>query len=419
MDRLALHLLAVDSDGGRHPVVVSGGDPTVEEVATAVGRATGATGGALDLYLDEVRLDPRRRAAESGLAHGALLGVGLPVGEAVGPGASADVEVVVTGGLHAGRRAGLPRGRELAVGRSAEVDLQVPDPEVSREHLTLRRADTDAAPTDDAAVEVVDTGSHNGVGLRGHRVGRGEQATLGEPLAIGASVLEARRPVARAAVLEPLAEDGTCRFNRPPRILPPLDPPEVVLPTEPREPTKRRIPVLAALIPAALGVVMLAVIGPSPFLLFILLSPVLLAGNAWSDRRHGRKEHRAARARFDVEMAQVEGRIAQAVVDDERMRRRAFPDPAEVVATALGPGPRLWERRVHDDDHLNLRVGTADRPARVRVVGGDRSDHQAPPARTVPVVVDLAAAGVAGVAAGARPVRTAVARALLAQVLAL
>ncbi|MGI8938949.1 MAG: FtsK/SpoIIIE domain-containing protein [Iamia sp.] len=411
----SLHLLVVDRSGRARPVVVDGPDRlTVATVAVAVADAVGEEEPDPALFMGERRLEADDDLAEAGVVQGATVGVGAPVADPVRP-PEADLVAVVTGGLHAGRHVDLWPDTDVTVGRVEDADLRLPDPEVSRAHLVIRRRDEGEGD----AVLALDVGAHNGIGLRGIRIDGAAAVDHDEPLTLGASVVEVRPPMAPAAVLDPVGGDGTRRFNRPPRILPPLEPPELVLPTEPREPTKRRIPLIAALLPMLLGVGMFALIGPSPFLLFILLSPLMLAGNAWSDRRHGRKDHKAARARYETEMAQVEQRLAALVIDDERMRRHAFPDPAVVMATVLGPGRRLWERRATDDDHLALRVGTADAPARVQVIGGDRSEHPPPPARNVPVVVSLGEAGVAGVAAAARPVRMSIARALVAQILAL
>ncbi|QIQ04569.1 FtsK/SpoIIIE domain-containing protein [Streptomyces liangshanensis] len=85
-----------------------------------------------------------------------------------------------------------------------------------------------------------------------------------------------------------------------------------------------------------------------------------------------------------------------------------WPDPAEVLMTALGPGPRLWER---DSDHaeaLVVRLGTADRPAPdgVGLLPG------------VPVTVALREAGSLGLA-GPRERLTGLARSVVAQLAAL
>ncbi|WP_406223233.1 FHA domain-containing protein [Streptomyces decoyicus] len=80
-----------------------------------------------------------------------------------------------------------------------------------------------------------------------------------------------------------------------------------------------------------------------------------------------------------------------------------WPDAAAVLLTALGPGPRLWERGPDHPDALTVRLGTAAR-------GGGRT--------AVPVTVDLRRAGSLGLA-GPRARLAGLARSALAQLAAL
>ncbi|MFD9484893.1 FtsK/SpoIIIE domain-containing protein [Streptomyces sp. NPDC059991] len=79
-----------------------------------------------------------------------------------------------------------------------------------------------------------------------------------------------------------------------------------------------------------------------------------------------------------------------------------WPDPAALLLTALGPGPRLWERRPGHPEELAIRVGTADR--------GELA--------AVPVTVGLREAGSLGLA-GPRARLNGLARAVVAQLAAL
>ncbi|MBQ1092926.1 FHA domain-containing protein [Streptomyces sp. B93] len=85
-----------------------------------------------------------------------------------------------------------------------------------------------------------------------------------------------------------------------------------------------------------------------------------------------------------------------------------WPDPAALLLTALGPGPRLWERGPGHPEALTVRLGTADRTL------PDGSGLL--PA--VPVTADLREAGALGLA-GPRPRLAGLARAVLAQLAAL
>ncbi|MFJ8671267.1 FHA domain-containing protein [Streptomyces sp. NPDC093589] len=80
-----------------------------------------------------------------------------------------------------------------------------------------------------------------------------------------------------------------------------------------------------------------------------------------------------------------------------------WPDAAAVLLTALGPGPRLWERGQEHPDALTVRLGTASR-------GGGRA--------AVPVTVELRRAGSLGLA-GPRARLAGLARSAVAQLAAL
>ncbi|MEV7287958.1 FHA domain-containing protein [Streptomyces sp. NPDC093252] len=85
-----------------------------------------------------------------------------------------------------------------------------------------------------------------------------------------------------------------------------------------------------------------------------------------------------------------------------------WPDPAALLLTALGPGPRLWERAPGHPEALTVRLGTADR----------RAPDGSGLLPAVPVTADLREAGALGLA-GPRPRLAGLARAVLAQLAAL
>ncbi|MEU6332295.1 FHA domain-containing protein [Streptomyces sp. NPDC047049] len=111
-------------------------------------------------------------------------------------------------------------------------------------------------------------------------------------------------------------------------------------------------------------------------------APAGASGAAFADTSEGAPAHEA-----------LSGPAA-----DER-----WPDAAAVLLTALGPGPRLWERGPDHPDALTVRLGTAARH-------GGRA--------AVPVTVDLRRAGSLGLA-GPRARLSGLARSALAQLTAL
>ena len=150
-------------------------------------------------------------------------------------------------------------------------------------------------------------------------------------------------------------------------------------------------------------------------LLFMLLSPLMMIGNRLATRSGAKKMHREAVARFREQKREAERAAFRALVEERRARRLDHPDAAEVMLRATGPRAGLWERRIHDPDWLDLRVGTADLPSEVELRLPDRAGWEEPfawSASDVPVSVPLGRLGVAGVAGEKR---REVARWMLAQ----
>ncbi|MEU3356227.1 FtsK/SpoIIIE domain-containing protein [Streptomyces sp. NPDC037389] len=130
---------------------------------------------------------------------------------------------------------------------------------------------------------------------------------------------------------------------------------------------------------------------------------------AWARRLAG-----GGRAAAQREASVGEGPQEQATGAPERAPgtaaalRERWPDPAAVLLTALGPGPRLWERGPGHPDLLTVRLGTADRYA---PDGGE-------PLPSVPVTVGLREVGALGMT-GPRERLSGLARSVLAQLAAL
>ncbi|MDT0546934.1 FHA domain-containing protein [Streptomyces lonegramiae] len=111
--------------------------------------------------------------------------------------------------------------------------------------------------------------------------------------------------------------------------------------------------------------------------------------------------------RDEADGAEPGGDVAGQAAAEAAALHRRWPDPAVVLMTALGPGPRLWERDPAHPDALTVRLGSTDRPA----VGGGLLP-------VAPVTVDLREAGSLGLA-GPRARLAGLARSVVAQLAAL
>jgi DNA segregation ATPase FtsK/SpoIIIE-like protein len=251
----------------------------------------------------------------------------------------------------------------IRIGRGADADIRVDDPDISRIHAELLvRHEQDYA-----RVYVRDLGSTNGMTLDGAQVGGAPvEMRPGSLLRMGESSIALSVEAGGTPDL-PVHPDGNGHVSvgRVGWGRGPVDPPQVRIDLPPRPSDKGR--------PA---------------------------------------QRRIAMEQYERERADADRRIANALTTEARIRREASPDPATLLVSAVRPDARLWERRPGEPDFLRLRLGTGALPSNVTVVGGKAVQPRVP---TVPVTVDLAQCGVVGLV-GPRPELARLARYALAQV---
>jgi DNA segregation ATPase FtsK/SpoIIIE, S-DNA-T family len=441
---MRITLTALTPRGPRDIVVSGGENATVGEVAVVVRTAlndgeplapvismsrTGLPGPpppghpAETLWLNGGRADPRAPAARL-LRDGAVVATdpraAPATASASGPEPSGVAEIRMVSGVAAGvvHRVGLG---VITVGAAAACDIRLAGAGVpgyaAQVVITPGRAGASVTlePSQD---------SREGAPLllNGEPVAGPRPWPPGTPLTIGPNVLTVHTPEPPDAHLSP-ADDGGLAYNRPPRLLPPERSRRIEVPAEPRRGDRVRLQLFAALIPVILGAVMAKLLHQWIYLLFMLMSPVMLLGQWMSDRRHGRSSYKRAVKEYQRRWSELASVTAGERAAEESELRYAAPDPAQILLTATGPRRRLWERRSHDDDVLRLRVGLADQRSRIEFVLEKRASYDAdlpevPGIHDVPVTLPLPDLGVLGLA-GPRDASRALARWMVAQAAAL
>ncbi len=387
--------------------VPTGGTATVAQLRSALADLLGEP---VDgLIADCGRLSDESVVGDPPLVHGAELALGpaaegpLPSDRPADP---TPLEVVVVSGPDVGHRLPLP-STGLVVGRGGGADLVLDDPDVSRRHLRL--------VVTSQGVLAEDLCSVNGTVLGGHPVTQRVVVPLDGRLRIGSSTIVLRRSV-RARL--PVSADGAGRLvvHRAPRVRPPAVSREVAEPVAPGAAGRVRMPWVAALAPLPVALILALVLGPH-YLLFAAGGPVLVLATSLADRTGRRRGARGEQAAYASEAARARRDLDAALAEEARERRAAHPDPAQILALATGPAPRLWERSGEDPDLLEVRVGTAPLPAQVRWTRPDRpAEH--PVIDDLPVVVDLALVNRLGVV-GPRAAALDVARGIVGRLAAL
>ncbi|MFE7513274.1 FHA domain-containing protein [Streptomyces sp. NPDC057540] len=396
--------------------------------AAVTGPDTSASGTTV-LYAGAERLDGRRCVlGEPPLVDGAVLSLQVP-----GPDdrsdetASARLHVVAgpdAGGVH------LLHGGAIRIGRSVDADVPLDDPDVSRSHCTVTVGD-------DGRVTVADHGSTNGTTLDGTPVGdRPVPLRPGALLRLGESALRLTGPGGGPGGTDAVATapDGEGHLR-------------VAHGTDLPGPADRVGPSDDATHGGARGIAFGDVLdvpdgghahaggpreahsgpddgephariretgrtrgrgdAPAP------PAPSARAGGrrglgAWARRlAGGREELPADDVHASPDAPDTHTRIrpgpgARDGVPGPAAAPGTWPDPATVLLTALGPGPRLWERAQDHPEALVVRLGTTDR--------ADLSG--------VPVTVGLREAGSLGLA-GPGDRLTGLARSVVAQLAAL
>ncbi len=245
----------------------------------------------------------------------------------------------------------------IAIGRGADAQVRIEDPDLSRLHAELLvTADW---------VRLRDTGSTNGTTLDGAPVGAESVLLLPDTLVRLGETTIVLRVGRRSTDVEPdrLGRMRVRTVRRTPDALPSL---RVDLPPRP---SNRGLPAT----------------------------------------------RRRAAAAFEQAKADAETQIATALAAEAALRRERHPDLAALLTAAVRPEPGLWSRDPESPGLLELRLGTARIASRVTVCSGPKTFRPRVPA--VPVTVDLEQAGVLGLV-GPRPQLTGLARSLVAQLAA-
>jgi S-DNA-T family DNA segregation ATPase FtsK/SpoIIIE len=348
-------------------VVTTDASATVSDVASAIagvdpfvaklGQGAGAAGTLQVVDPAGARsrlLEPEVALGEAQLASGAtvaIVGAGTVVPAAVR--ADPVAVLVVVEGPDAGAEFALPIGTRY-LGRDASVsDVTLTDPLVSKRHARL--------DVFSQAIRIVDLNSANGLEVDGGPVTRVDLEN-GDTVRIGDSLLRAKivAPVSEGAELAA----GPVAFNRSPRVETRYPGREYAGPVMPAEKDNQPFPWVAMLMPLVLGGVFLATGRGLTTLIFIIASPVLLAGTFLSARAVRKRKEKMDIQKFNERAEHLEKTLDAEIVTERAVRLREAPSTSEVYTAAMELGPLLWTRRPEHWQFLSLNLGVGTMTSR-------------------------------------------------------
>ncbi|RIJ77493.1 FHA domain-containing protein [Nakamurella silvestris] len=326
-------------------------------------------------------------------------------------------KLTVLRGPDLGKEFALPFGTTY-LGRGQDVQVRLTDPLVSKRHCRLTVGDR---------IEVFDANSANGTLIGGTPVQRAA-LNSGDEFGIGDSLVSVVR-LQRANTSAP--SSPVVEFNRSPRVVPTLDPPELVIPDPPKEGNARRFPLVAMVAPVVMGSAMFLVTRSTLSIVFMALSPVIMMGTWFDARVNTRREFGKALEKFVAGLGIFRESAASAHQRERTIRLAQTPSVTETVGAVHRLGPLLWTHRPEHRAFLTARLGIGRLPSRTPVkvpasndcepeywaeveqVAAEFSEIDG-----VPVVLDLRRSGVVGIA-GANAEAEAVARGIVVQLIGL
>ncbi|WP_284291927.1 FtsK/SpoIIIE domain-containing protein [Luteimicrobium album] len=271
------------------------------------------------------------------------------------------VVVRVVGGPDTGLHVELPEGT-WTVGRAPGSAVRLTDALASKRHARI-----DAA----RGLELVDLGSANGVEVDGGLV---QRLRVDAPVRVtlGGTVLVVEP--ARAVLSDVVASAGPVPFNRSPRVEPRHEGLELTAPEAPAEDDRQPFPLVGMLAPLLVGGAMFMLTHNPTSLIFVLMTPLMLAGSFGTQKRQRRRRRERLLARFDERLEGLERTLASLAVAEREGRLAEAPSTAVALAEAVRRGPLLWTRRPEHWSFLNVRLGLGAMPSRTTVGRGSRGD---------------------------------------------
>ncbi len=109
--------------------------------------------------------------------------------------------------------------------------------------------------------------------------------------------------------------------------------------------------------PLVMGAVMFAVTRSALSIMFVALSPLLMAGNYVAGRAARKRKLRDAEKKFDEQLRLLEEALAGEEAAERGVRLAEAPATAEVTRAAGDLGNLVWTRRPEHWAFLSFRIG--------------------------------------------------------------
>ncbi|WP_243062363.1 FtsK/SpoIIIE domain-containing protein [Humibacter sp. RRB41] len=249
------------------------------------------------------------------------------------------------------------------LGRDPGCDIVLHDELVSKRHVRFEASD---------AVEAIDLGSANGIVVDGGIVPR-LRITREETLLIGDSEVVVT-VTDRHALAGAVPKAGPVFFNRSPKVEARYAGQEFGAPAVPAKKEPPPFPLLAMIAPLLMGGVMFAISGQATSLLFVLMSPLMMIGNAMTAKSRDKRRLKKSIAEFDDGLISLTSELQAERVTEHETRIKESPSTEDAMSHAVSRGPLLWTRRPEHWSFLNVRLGVGTMSSRNSIKTAGRGE---------------------------------------------
>lgn len=199
---------------------------------------------------------------------------------------------------------------------------------------------------------------HSGVYVDGREAIEPMQLSDGMEISLPDCIVTVTHNRAPSVPVETEESDGHWLFARPPKIRDVVQQRRFTLPSEPQRPEKAPIPWLNCLLPLLMAAVMMLLLKNPTYLIFGLMSPVMMISSYISGNRASKKRYKEQMRRFEENTAAIRKAAERAVGEEVSQAHREYPDPTQVLDICSRHTAQLWNRRSTDESWLRVRVGT-------------------------------------------------------------
>ncbi len=352
---MKLKLTVDHSDQERDIVVIADANATaaalVERIQFKFGDAVSASPMGLVVNRDTPReqvIQPDQLLGEVGLRSGDSVAITAVVSPG-SDGAPAVGTLTVVSGPDAPNQYPLRRGTNY-VGRSRSSDIRLSDPLVSKRHAKINVSDM---------VEIIDDGSSNGVVIGDHAVDRavirpGSRVILGDT----------EFTIALVGTEAGSAEANDIAFNRSPRLDPQYEGIELKAPEPPKPPTPPRFPIAMLIAPIMMAGMLYAITRNPMSLMFVAMSPMMMIGGWFENRRSGKIQFEQAKAHYRSALLDLSVQLQYAADLERKGRRAEHPSAQEIEEATRDLNDLLWTRRPEHESFLCCRLGLGTQASR-------------------------------------------------------